>query len=808
VLGLIGEADSMLGGEYLFDRSYLYNLAADLEQALNTVQHELAAITGKRYDTLGAAVDRVVSALQRSIDPKSSAAGAPLIVPFEEIGTDIAGMVGEKMARLGEIRERLDLRVPAGFVVTVRASALLLSREPIARRLSTLASGEETAATGDLERLVATAEVPGPVRSAIRKALSAWPRSARFAVRSSAMGEDGQLSFAGQFRTELNVPRDSVAEAWREVVASLFSPGALEYRRRNRIPPADASMAVGCTTMVPAIASGVAYSLDPNDPRSDLVVVSAARGLGVMVVEGRGAADRFLIQRHPPHDVTSRVIAIKREMVVPSAERGVETAEVPEAERAAASLPDAALAALAEAVVRIERHLGAPQDVEWAVDEEGTLVILQARPLRIPDAPESRPAPQARSELASRVLLAGSGEIGCRGVGAGRVFVVDASESLEGFQAGEVLVARYASPTLSSAVARAAAVVTEVGAVTGHLATVARECRVPMIVNAQGAAHVLGAGQVVTVDADKNVVYDGEIEELVLGELLHGRSFQEFREFRILREMLRHISPLNLKDPSDARFTPENCQTCHDIIRFAHEKAMAEISRLDSPWLSGGEDVYQLDLDVPLDLVVVNIGGGVEVLHAKQKIIDRSAITSAPLKILLDGLATPGVWSTNPADMDTEGLMASATRGGPLTTPGAGVVLHNIAIVSADYLNLSIRVGFHFNVVDCFLGHGAEDSYVAFRFVGGVTEMARRMRRGRLLSAILRYHGFLIEQKADLVVGRLKAASRPLAEQRLRMIGRLIGFTRQLDILLRDDEIVERLAQRFLEEKYEIEPWE
>jgi len=125
-------------------------------------------------------------------------------------------------------------------------------------------------------------------------------------------------------------------------------------------------------------------------------------------------------------------------------------------------------------------------------------------------------------------------------------------------------------------------------------------------------------------------------------------------------------------------------------------------------------------------------------------------------------------------------------------------VQQNTAIASEDYLNLNLRVGYHFNVVDSFIGEKAEDGYVFFRFVGGVTDMTRRARRARLLAAILAHHGFQVEQKADVVVGRLRGSPASVVEDRLRMVGRLIGFSRQLDISLRDDESVDRLAENFL----------
>jgi pyruvate,water dikinase len=100
--------------------------------------------------------------------------------------------------------------------------------------------------------------------------------------------------------------------------------------------------------------------------------------------------------------------------------------------------------------------------------------------------------------------------------------------------------------------------------------------------------------------------------------------------------------------------------------------------------------------------------------------------------------------------------------------------------------------------VDAFVGETATDNYIYFRFAGGVTELTRRSRRAALLRRILEEHGFVAEGRGDLVIGRIKGqAAAPMLE-RLGMLGRLIGFTRQLDIFLRNDDLVDRYVAQFM----------
>ncbi len=801
VLCLIADANEKLGGEYLFDTQYLLSLEAQLGEAVTAVVRNLAEMSDNGYPTLALQLERMRAAVRASLKPHQIDPNLPLTLTLNELGTELGDVVGEKMARLGEIRRRLALPVPDGFVITARACDLALAHPKVAGEFEKYRAGTQGAATG-LQQAILASEPPAEVARAIKDAVKPFGRNARFAVRSSALAEDGDLTFAGQHTTILNVPRERVAAAWLNVVASLFSEPASGYRRGHGLSSAAGEMAVGCLLMVPASASGVLYSVDPNAPESGAMIVSAARGLGLMVVEGRGSVDEFKLSRHAPHPVLARHIADKLEMCVPQLDEGTRIAPVPDELRRAPAITDDALATLADSALRIERHMRCPQDIEWAVGHDSSLVVLQARPLRLPLAPP-HPAEEVLSACTRhRVLLPGHGEVACRGIGAGRVFLVGADEATDGFLPGDVLVTRFASPRLSALVASASALVSDVGSVTGHLATVAREYRVPAIVGTRDATALLPAGTVITVDANENTVYEGSVEELLSYQLLRSQPYEETHEFRALRRMLRHVSPLHQKDPSSPDFEPEHCRTYHDIIRFAHERALAELSRLGDFHLEGSS-ARALDLDIPLDLVLVDLGGGIA-SSARGKAVSRSQIASRPLEILLQGLLAPGVWSTNPAEMDLDGFMASATRAGPLTSPGGDALRRNVAIVSADYLNLNLRVGYHFNVVDCYLGENPEDSYIFFRFVGGVTDVTRRTRRARLLATILSQQGFTTDLSGELIVGRLQGVPQPLCEEQLRMVGRLIGFSRQLDILLRDDRTVDQLVNAFLESRFHM----
>jgi pyruvate,water dikinase len=815
VLELIAGGGEMLGGEYIFDIQYMRTLAEELHESCHAVVDDLNSVTRNRFPELVLILNRISADVHAILDSRVLAPEADYIIPLDALDDAMADVAGAKIARLGGLRRRLGVRVPEGFVITTAACEHFLHESGIWDRMEEYFSSSGPYSESELRERAArlrekvlSARLPRDLVKAISAHsanLASRTGSRLFAVRSSALGEDSELSFAGQFATVLGVAPQGVEEAYREVVASMFSANVMSYRQRHGLHAARGLMAVGCLCMVPARAGGVLYSLDPVNPGRERIVITVTHGLGKAVVDGSAPADRLQVSRSEPYEVIEREVARKETMLVAARGGGVAAVGVVPEERDKAALSDAEAASLAAVGLAIERDLKCAVDVEWAVDDRGRLFILQARPLRI-----SRFAAQETdvADVADTfpMLISHQGAVACSGVASGPVVVIGDEEALDEVPAGAVLVARTSSPRLSSAVARAAAVVTDVGTTTGHLATIAREFRVPTIVDAGNATRVLADAGVVTVDADSNCVFEGRVEALLRDHLLRASAFEDTNEFRMLRRMLRRVAPLNLRDPRSHEFTANNCTTYHDVIRFAHEKAVQELAEGD--WIEPSQRsrcVFRLDIKIPLDLVIVDLGGGVSASCVGRKKIGSEDITSVPLGALIEGLVKEGVWATEPTNMDPNALMASMTRATPWMAGVASRPQNNLAIASRQYLNLNLRLGYHFNIIDCFVGEARNDNYIYFRFAGGVTEQARRTRRAILLRRILEANDFVAECRSDLVIGRIKKISEAAMLQRLEMLGQLIGYTRQLDVLLSSEESIGIHLDRFMSGRFMVE---
>jgi pyruvate,water dikinase len=299
---------------------------------------------------------------------------------FDDVRATDRPSVGGKCASLGELISA-GMAVPPGFAVTVEAFETACG--DLRHRLAAAPSAEEAAA------LVRGTPVPPLIADAVRAAYAELCRregraDLPVAVRSSAVAEDGAAaSFAGQQETYLwTVGADDVVARVRDCWASLYTPQAVAYRARlprERVLEAT-RIAVGVQAMVDAVVSGVAVTVSPRTGDRSVVAVNASWGLGQAVVSGEVTPDEFWLSKAGPTLTGGRIAHKTRECRPAPDGRGVVTVDVPPERRDVAALADEQVRALARIAVRVEEHYGCPQDIEWALDASGRMLILQSRP--------------------------------------------------------------------------------------------------------------------------------------------------------------------------------------------------------------------------------------------------------------------------------------------------------------------------------------------------------------------------------------------------------------------------------------------
>jgi pyruvate,water dikinase len=809
-----------------------HELIAELEQIYYDELKVDVAVVEKKYQELSSYVSTAVESLSKicptcfldlkdyfkkidfyarlALSPHHFDFSPPFSLPLAEIDPDGLATVGGKALNLALVRNQLNLPVPNGFVVTANAYHYFIESNDLRPRIDAALSQLDINSADSLERtslqlqeLILKADVPEDIREAITIEFDRMTGGSRgrlrLSVRSSAVGEDSQASFAGQYRTVLNVTGDRLVSVYRQVLASKYSPSAIYYRINYGLSDLETPMAVLVLEMINPRASGVIYTRDPGDATADIMFIHAVWGLGEMLVNGSVSPSIIVISRDTPHRIIRREVAAQPVKALCGAEGGTEMVGVEQHLQSSLPLDTQSILDLARWAMKVEEFHGSPQDIEWCIDQQGELYLLQSRPLEL-EIVRERMMDCGSIEVSHEVLLRG-GTKASSGVGAGKVFWAETAAELDDVPEGAILVTRTPSPDYVRAMGKLNAVVTDVGSTAGHFASVAREFGVPTLVNTGVATKKLTPGREVTVYADGKVVYEGIVSQLLESpcaarSLIAGSPFMER-----IRKILDYLSPLNLLDPKAESFAPAGCKTLHDILRFCHEKGVQEMFSLGLRGGGRARGAKRLSADIPIAVNVLDLGGGLSKEAGAKKEVGVDEIISLPFQAIWKGLSHPDIyWDPHLKHFDWQEFDRISAGIVPLDRLGS------YAIVSHDYLNLHIHFGYHFVVVDSLCGDEHSNNYAALRFAGGGANFFSRSLRANFLVDVLAHHGFTVETRGDLVDAQLTRKERRTLEEKLETIGILLGCTRLLDMALEDSSDVERLVRKFLSGNYDISP--
>lgn len=801
-LDVIADMSQKMSGDYLFDDVYVRKSS---EQALNKVAESIDAfkrLSGGRYD-LKAPFASIERAIRRVAHEKGAGGMGALVLKYDEISWEKSSDVGGKGYNLARVSQSGEFGVPDGFVITVHAFQSFMRHNRLENILETDGSPEMRSAA---RRAIVEGSLPPDVSNALDASINSLktscPAPCSLAVRSSANEEDGEYSFAGQFDTILNVPAEleALSSAYKKVIASLYSERSIAYQRELGYPLDSIQMAVVCLKMVSASKSGVAYTAQASGI-PDSIVINAVWGIGKLLVEGGADYDSYTITRKPFQIVQSQ-IATKTVTLTLSEGAGISENATPSELQNAPCLNEEEALSIARASIALEKMFRAPQDIEWAFDGKGVLHILQSRPLKVPAPSSSLDVESPSGTVRGRVIMEGTGVVVQPGITAGKVFVLSDVRDLESIPHGAILVSRNDSPQFIVAMHRIAAILTDRGSPTGHMAALCREFRLPAVVNSGRATNILSHGEEITLHADAEggyKVYAGIDTELLQRGSEHRLEVERLYEYRLKRSIMRYVVPLHLVNPLIDDFRPEKCETLHDILRFIHEKSVQELILAASKAEKSAKP-RDLALSVPISMKVIDIGGGIVDRDTSSTSVKLEDIVSEPLRATIEGMTKEGLWKLQPANMGVSDFMSSMMRTDDILHRGEEYLVNNIAVISEEYMNLSLRLGYHFNLIDCYASEHAPHNHIYFRFFGGATEIAKRIRRVHMIETILNKSGFISDVKGDLIVARVSAIEKNEALHILKVIGSLVAFTKQLDTELISDEAALSYERKFLDD--------
>lgn len=798
-LKLITALEEIAQQPVISDWSRAALLSRTLSDAVQRLVDCLVRMRPGTYDALGSSHARIheqlLAALPQPVICSQPPYALPLVSAWEH-----ADVLGGKARALARILRETSIPVPRGFVVTTNAFFRFLEhnglRQVIAKHLRGLnlrRPDRLKKAADNLREAILGGEVPESVQAELlavlekNKADLDLSAGSTWAVRSSARAEDGEASFAGQYATVLDVRTEDILGAYKTVLASKYDARALTYRLHYGLADDETPMAVLVLPMVDARASGVMYSLDPLDMcRGACLVISAVKGLGTHLVDGSTVPDIFLVSRQDPEHFLAKQPA-PRQAVAGSAK----------AEKNVLCLDEHSATSLARWGLELEELAGTPQDVEWAQTLDGERFVLQSRPIHLSDVAradmsDGQEQDQSTPRPADHIsMLLEVGTPASVGVAVGKVHRIAGEADLEAVPDQCILVTPNIPPALVRLVHKVRAVLAESGGKASHFASVAREFGMPLVVGMGELDSTLENGQIVTVDAYRGVVYQGEVQELLEWHDKR-RSNPPIPFQQKLEPLMALISPLSLIDPASPDFTPENCRSFHDLVRFVHEKGTQEMFSLVDEKGHGFRRARSLETDIPIVMHLLDLGDGLTVAAQEAKTLRPEHFHSYPMQAVWVGLADKDItWSKGLLHLDWERF--DQVSGGIFSLKSS--LLSSYALVARQYAHLLLRFGYHFAVLDAFSGERSEENHIQFRFKGGGGDAQKKGWRLAMLENVLQAFGFHVVIKEDLLEAKCMRMDHAATQLRLTVLGYLLGRTPLLDMALESEEHALRLAE-------------
>ncbi len=547
------------------------------------------------------------------------------------------------------------------------------------------------------------------------------------------------------------------------------------YRIIKGLDDEETPMAVIVLVMVDARISGVITTGNPALPDDITFLVHSVYGLGDELMAGRATPttqeirqgdEGSVIFRHSPYNAEGELSDDNLRLLVGRAEK-------------------------------IAGYYAEPQEIEWSCDDQDNIYFLQARRLKLE---RNKPETQA-PDLKHLPLLFQGGATASPGICCGPVYKTATTAGQSAIPDGSILVCEVTPPSLVTILPQLSGVIAGYGSTADHFSSVAREFGIPVLVQAGENCLQLQNGEELTLWADKRSVFRGTVTLADDSEVRLQRT-QSNPFFRTLKMVIDFTSPLALVDPSSPAFCPENCRSLHDILRFTHEKSVQAMFMHSTDSLFRKPKGLKLQTSLPLQMHVIDVDDGLSRDAVQKGEISIADVRCLPLLALWRGLSHKGVKWGNRSHFDWQSYDSIALAGGVATKSNSA--LASFCLLSSEYLNVNIRFGYHFTLLDCLCSDDPEENYILMRFAGGGGDSVGRDLRLGFIIKVLEKLNFTCEQTGELLDARLMRYDKRITADRLDQVGRLLGAVRLLDMVLTDESMLEDMVDNFFQGNYDF----
>ncbi|MFH1539686.1 MAG: PEP/pyruvate-binding domain-containing protein [bacterium] len=512
---LVRDAGEKLGGEYVLDRQYLASLTDEAFALSGEIVTDMNALSARRDVGLYYVMDRMKKRLRHALAWRPLVEREDFVIPFVEIDElEHYHKVGGLITRLAEVRGLPGVLMPEGFVFSFAAFDLF-ARYNCIEAPHDAVEPAPMKNRSSLRRKILEGAFPAELRSEVEAAVSAMKllhdTRLEFILRGSAFGEEYDTASRGEHVASAAGDAEDVLNAYRNVLASMFTDEAVIDRIRLGLDPMG-YIAVAAIRMIEPGVQGRVLTVNPASPRSGRMLMEEISGDETI---------RFELTRLGPHEISGDP---------------PERSAIPQGHRF--------FPGLGEKAMLIERCFGSPQEITWVRDRNEDLYITGVTPLSIASADAPSSAGLADALAQRETLYDRTGKTVSPGIACGTVRVASGETEYKDMTGQCVIVTdriTHSAEFLRS-LHRASAVLADGSALDEAAVSLIRKLHVPAIVGLGDATSRLRDGDTVTVDADDNVVYQGVAEELLNYQIMERLNIENEREYTLLRFILNRIA--------------------------------------------------------------------------------------------------------------------------------------------------------------------------------------------------------------------------------------------------------------------------
>jgi pyruvate,water dikinase len=530
------------------------------------------------------------------------------------------------------------------------------------------------------------------------------------------------------------------------------------------------------------LASGVAY------PAGEQLVIEAGWGWGAVAGEPEERPWRVKMSPGGEPEAAAPDSEAQTAWLTRHPEQGFKTEPLPAEFQGRPCLPAAARRRLAEYMGLLTSWFQGPQEVVWGLRPDEEVIVFRSAPLGESAAP-------GRHDREPVEWLSPGGVQVYPGLAAGEVLRLESDQGTKPQEtpAGAVLVAGRPARSLAARLSQAAALLVATGEAYNHLAFLAREARVPTIFNCGEALDRLAPGARVGVDARSLKLFAADPEMPPPPEESRPGPGQPVAQ-RILHGLSPYLFPLAGPAEPGQALAADDCHSLHEILLYGAEARVREMFTLSLRARVTAKDAVSLVTGRLVPILVIDGGGG---LSEPAPQVSLAMVSSIPFQAFLGGMMSLPWPKARP--LDVKGFIS--VIGVTATTPQAEDQLRKVsfALISKEYMNFSLCLGYHASTIEALVGENLDDNYIRFHYQGGAASLDRRLRRLQLIGGILTRLGFTATMEGDLLDGMAVGDSGPALLEKLAILGRLEVYTKQMDMVMADDDLMHGYIEDFFE---------